>query len=273
MEIHASLEQLPQWFPITMVGIFGLIVGSFLNVVIHRMPLGQSVVTPRSKCPNCHAQLRVIDNIPVLSWLLLRGRCRGCKVAISIRYPFVELLNAGLYLLCFFHFAFEPIFPFALLLSSALIALAFIDAEHFILPNKITYPLFVSFLFYRLFESIFITQTSSPVLEGFLGAFVGGGFLWGLGALWKLVRGIEGMGLGDVKLMAGVGMFLGWDLALLSIFIGAFLGSVGGLLLARKDQQDLQMRIPFGVFLAFGSIVAMFAGEWLIDWYLDKVVF
>jgi len=273
MEIHSMFQDLPSWLPVALIGLFGLVIGSFLNVLIHRIPLGESVVTPRSKCTSCGRQVRAIENIPVLSWLLLRGRCRGCKSSISARYPFVEMLNAVAYIVCFLQFGNQPILPFALLLCSSLIALAFIDAEHFILPNKITYPLFVTFLCYRVIESVVFTQSYSPLVDGFVGAFVGGGFLWGLGALWKLLRGIEGMGLGDVKLMAGVGMFLGWELVLLSIFIGAFTGSIGGLLLARKDDEDLQMRIPFGVFLAIGSAISMFVGEPLIQWYLAKVVF
>jgi leader peptidase (prepilin peptidase)/N-methyltransferase len=273
MEIQSLIQHLPGWFPITLIGLIGLLIGSFLNVVIHRVPLGESVVTPRSKCPNCGIQIKATENIPVLSWMLLRGRCGGCKVAISFRYPLVELLNATLYVLCLVQFGFEPILPFSLFLCSSLIALAFIDAEHLLLPNKITYPLFAIFVCYRVIESVALTQSHSPLIDGFVGALVGGGFLWGLGALWKVLRGIEGMGLGDVKLMTGVGMFLGWELVLLSIFIGAFAGSVGGLLLARKDEDDLRMRIPFGVFLAVGSITSMFVGEPLIQWYLAKVVF
>ena len=267
-----TIENLPTWLPITVIGLFGLLIGSFLNVVIHRLPLGESVVTPRSKCTTCGRQIRATENIPILSWLILHGMCRGCGAAISFRYPAVESLNCIAFILCFIHFGIATILPFSLLLCSASIVLAMIDAEHMILPNKITYPMFVVFILYRVLDASYQGGTSS-ILDGAVGAIVGGGFLWGLGALWKVLRGIEGMGLGDVKMMVGVGMFLGWELALFAIFVGALTGTIGGLFLARKDSVDLQTRIPFGVFLAVGSVISMFVGNAVIEWYLSQFVF
>ena len=272
MAIAESIEFLPEWLPFVAVGIFGLLIGSFLNVVIHRLPLGESVVTPRSKCTNCGRQIKAIENIPILSWMILRGRCGGCGSRISVRYPAVELLNSIAYIICFVHFGIAIVLPFSFLLCSAAIALAMIDAEHMILPNKITYSIFVAFLVFRLIEGA-SQGGASPILDGVIGGIVGGGFLWSLGALWKLLRGIDGMGLGDVKMMAGVGMFIGWELVLFAIFVGALTGTIGGLFLSRRNSADLQTRIPFGVFLAIGSVISMLAGKTIIEWYLSQFVF
>lgn len=252
-----------------MVGLLGLVIGSFVNVLIYRVPRGRSVVTPRSRCNDCEAQLRVVDNIPVLSWIVLGGKCRNCGKDISIRYPFVEILNSLVFIAVASVVGFTASLPIALVLSSALIALAFIDAEHMILPNLITYPLFLLLLFYRLVESILLTGDSTPIVEGLLGSLVGGGVLFGLGALWKILRGVDAMGLGDVKMMVAVGMYLGWDLVLLAIFLGALLGTVGGAIFIGRDLGNLQSRIPFGVFLALGSFVSMLIGREMIGWYLD----
>lgn len=270
MEIAESIRLLPDWLPIAALGVLGLLIGSFLNVVIHRLPLGHSVVTPRSRCPKCGHHISALENIPVLSWTFLRGQCRGCKARISARYPAIELLTAALFILCFLNFGFSLALPFALFLSSAAVALAMIDAEHMILPNKITYPLFVVFLVFRIIESASSGWDVSGIFQGMLGAIIGGGFLWGLGALWKVLRGIEGMGLGDVKMMGAVGMFLGWELVLFAIFVGAFTGAIGGMFLSRRDSEDNQIRIPFGVFLAIGSVISMFVGSDIIEWYLSQ---
>jgi leader peptidase (prepilin peptidase)/N-methyltransferase len=259
---------LPVWLPPLLVGTVGLVVGSFLNVVIHRLPVGESVATPASRCPICLHRVRIIDNIPVVSWLLLRGRCRDCGGPISPRYPIVEVLNLAAYLLAFNEFGLTAFLPVSLVLCSALIVLAFIDAEHMILPNRITYPLFVLFVLYRIIDSLFVTNSLAPAINGSVGALIGGGLLFLLGAVWKILRGIDAMGFGDVKMMAVVGMLLGWQLALLSIFIGALLGSTIGLVFAIRKGIDLQTPIPFGVFLAAGSFVSLLFGTDIIDWYL-----
>ena len=272
MSVDFSSQIFPVWFSLAVVGLLGLLVGSFVNVVIHRIPLGSSVVSPRSHCPKCGTQLRAVENIPVLSWILLGAKCRHCASGISTRYPLVEILNACIFVTIAGVIGFTPTLPVALVLGSALIALAFIDAEHMILPNRITYPLFLLLLLYRVADSIFLTGDPSPILEGLLGSMVGGGFLLGLGALWRILRGVEAMGLGDVKMMAAVGMFLGWDLVLLAILIAAFLGSLGGLVFVGRRSGNLQTRIPFGVFLALGSFISMLAGREMIGWYLETFV-
>lgn len=269
MSVGFSSQIFPTWFSLGVVGLLGLVIGSFVNVLIYRVPRGHSVVTTRSRCTNCRTQLGAADNIPVLSWILLGGKCRNCGKGITARYPLVELLNSLVFIAVAGVFGFTASLPIALVLSSALIALAFIDAEHMILPNRITYPLFLLLLFYRFVDSVFLKGDSSLLLDGLLGSLVGGGLLFGLGALWKILRGVEAMGLGDVKMMLAVGMFLGWDLVLLAIFLGALLGTIGGAIVIGRNSGNLQSRIPFGVFLAIGSLVSMLIGREMIGWYLD----
>lgn len=288
-----SFSGLPDVVGFILVGVFGAAVGSFLNVVIHRVPREESIVFPNSACPKCGAAIKQYDNIPILSWLLLRGKCRGCKEPISIRYPAVELLNAVLWLLVFWQFGLSPLLPVGLVLVSVIVALMFIDAEHMILPNAITYPFLLFALSVRLvlplvFGGAVFSDTSYSPLSGILveypaaavsllgailGAAAGGGSLWIVGEVWKRFRGVEAMGLGDVKMMFGVGALLGWRLSLLSIFIAAFAGAiVGGVLIASKKDKSLQTQIPFGIFLGIGSIAAFLFGERIIAWYVNNFI-
>lgn len=278
---------LPDLVGFALAFVFGSVVGSFLNVVIHRIPRGESIVFPNSACPKCDAKIRAVDNIPILSWLVLAGRCRACGEPISLRYPLVEALNGTLWVLAFWQVGFVPLLPVVLFFISSILALMFIDAEHMLLPNAITYPLIgIAFLARLLFPfflagSVF-SDTGYAPLAGFegqpvwlislaggaLGAAAGGGSLWLVGELWKRLRGVDAMGLGDVKMMLGVGALLGWRLSLLSIFIAAFAGSLVGLvLISRQKRPDIQTQIPFGIFLGIGSIAAMLFGERMISWY------
>ena len=272
--------------------LFGAAIGSFLNVVIHRVPNEESIVFPNSACPKCGSGIKAYDNIPILSWLVLRGKCRNCKEPISPRYPAVELLTALLYLAVYWQIGFGGFLPIALVFVSTILALIFIDSEHMILPNVITYPLLgfavlVRVIFPSFFAGMYISDLNSwpisqfnglhpiiqSVLGALLGALVGGGFLWAVGELWKRLRGVEAMGLGDVKMMAAVGALLGWRLTLLSTFLGAFSGAlVGVVMIARQKDRDLQTQIPFGIFLGIGSIVALIFGDRLIAWYLTTFI-
>jgi leader peptidase (prepilin peptidase)/N-methyltransferase len=265
----------------------GAVIGSFLNVVIHRLPNEESIVFPNSACPKCKAKIKAYDNIPILSWLILGGKCRNCKNPISVRYPAVELLTAVLFALVFWRFDLTPILPVYLIFAAGLVALIFIDAEHMILPNAITYPGIVFAFLVRLvfplaFSASYFTDlkfaplsniTGWPVwavsLAGaVLGALAGGGLIWVIGKTWKLLRGVEGMGLGDVKLMFAVGALLGWRLALLTFCIGTVTGAVAGIgYMVVKREKDLQAQIPFGIFLGIGSIISLLCGEALINWY------
>ncbi|HEX8853453.1 MAG TPA: prepilin peptidase [Pyrinomonadaceae bacterium] len=263
----------------------GAIIGSFLNVVIHRIPREESIVFPSSRCPSCGAGIKPYDNLPVLSWLVLGGRCRSCRTPISARYPAVEMLTAALFGLTFWlHSGLTLSLPFDLVFVAAIVALVFIDAEHMLLPNVITYPGFVFALVARalvpnLYGVEFLTRGA---LEGWpvwavslagavLGAIVGGGSLWLVGWLWERLRGVEAMGLGDVKMMLMVGAYLGWPLTALTIFFGVLAGSVVGVaLMLRRGERDMQMLLPFGIFLGAGAIVSLLVGTRIADWYASQ---
>jgi leader peptidase (prepilin peptidase)/N-methyltransferase len=275
---------LPAAFIFAAVAALGAIIGSFLNVVIHRVPREESIAFPASRCPSCGAAIRPYDNIPVVSWAVLRGRCRSCRAPISARYPAVELLTAALFALTYWlHSGLTLSLPFDLAFVAAVLALIFIDAEHMILPNVITYPGAVVALVARAavpnlygVASLGGAQTQlRPWLVSLggalLGALVGGGFLWLVGWAWERMRGVEAMGLGDVKMMFMVGAYLGWPLTLLTIFVGVLTGSVAGVavMLGRKER-DMQMMLPFGIFLGVGSLVSLFFGAAIIDWYVAK---
>lgn len=287
-----ALTGMPDLVAFIFVFVFGAVVGSFLNVVIHRVPNDESIVFPNSACPKCGTPIKAYDNIPILSWLILRGKCRACSERISPRYPAVELLTALLFVLVYWQAGLTPVLPVYLAFVAATIALIFIDAEHMILPNVITYPMLIIAVAVRVtFPLVFTTNYFSDtqfapatylagqpawlvsLFGAVIGALVGGGSLWLVGAVWKLLRGVEAMGLGDVKMMLGVGALLGWRLAFLAIFLGAFSGAVIGLVVvARQKEKDLQTQIPFGIFLGTGSILALLFGEQLIAWYLRTFV-
>ncbi len=282
---------LPEIFAYGFVFVLGAAIGSFLNVVIYRVPNEMSVVMPNSACPNCKLAIKPYDNIPVLSWLILGGKCRNCKEPIAWRYPAVELLTALTFMLVYWQVGFTPYLGVALAFAATMISLVFIDAEHMILPNVITYPMFVIALIVRIafplvFEANYFSDTIyAPVsflsimhgwpawavslVGALLGALIGGGSLWLVGAIWKALRGVDAMGLGDVKLLLGIGALLGWRLTLLTIFVGAFTGAVAGaIVVLRSKDKDFQAQIPFGIFLGIGAMVAMLFGERMIVWYL-----
>ena len=267
-------------------GMVGGIIGSFLNVVIHRVPREQSIVFPNSACPKCQAAIKPYDNIPVISYLILRGRCRNCGVHISSRYPAVEALTAILFVVVTWHDRLSFALAFDLAFVAAMLALIFIDAEHMILPNVITYPGILFALLTRLLvpylagpghfddlPQMLNTFSGWPVwlvslVGAVIGALVGGGSLWLMGFLWEKLRGVEAMGLGDVKMMFMVGAFLGWRLTILTILLGAFTGSiVGVLLMYRRGSRDMQMMLPFGIFLGIGSVISLLFGPRIIAWY------
>jgi leader peptidase (prepilin peptidase)/N-methyltransferase len=283
---------LPDYIGYIFFFIVGAVIGSFLNVVIHRVPAEESIVFPNSACPKCKAKIKGYDNIPILSWLILGGKCRKCKNPIAIRYPAVELLTALLFVLIFWRFDLSPILPVYLIFAAAILALIFIDAEQMILPNAITYPGIIFSFAVRIAFPIFFTAayftdlkyaplsniTGWPVWAvslwgAVLGALAGGGSLWLVGKLWKMLRGIDAMGLGDVKMMFAVGALVGWRLAFLAIFLGAATGAVSGIgMMIVKRERNLQTLIPFGIFLGIGSIISLLFGEAIIAWYYNNFV-
>lgn len=244
------------------VFVFGALVGSFLNVCIHRIPGGESIAFPASHCPLCKAPIKPYDNVPIVSWLLLRGRCRSCAAGIAIRYPLVEMLGgiAAVGALCAFGLSAEALLIFAFL--AALIVITFIDLDHQIIPDAISLPgIFVGFAAALLFG----TPSWSDSLIGIL---LGGGLLWAVAEGYARLTGREGMGGGDIKLLAMIGAFLGWRAIPVTVLVGSLLGSVIGLSLMALRGRDTKMAIPFGPFLAAGAVVALFWGERIIDWYL-----
>lgn len=268
----------------------GAIIGSFLNVVIHRLPREESIVFPNSRCPACGANISFYDNIPVLSYLILRGRCRNCRAPISARYPAVEALTGLLYVVVFLHDGLTMALSFDLVFVTALVALVFIDAEFMILPDAITYPgmlfailarLVIPYLAHRpVFDDL--DSLSHGALAGWpvwaaslagavLGALAGGGSLWLIGWLWQRLRGVEAMGLGDVKMMLMVGAYLGWRLTVLTIFLGVLTGSIAGVtLMLRRGTRDMQMLLPFGIFLGIGALISLLFGASIINWYVAQ---
>lgn len=257
---------LPPMLPYVIAGLLGAFVGSFLNVCIHRLPRRESVVRPKSRCPACAAAIKPYDNIPLLSYLFLRGRCRACRAPISPQYPAVEGLNGVGYAAMLWWFG--PGWPAVVyaLWFSALLVVAIIDLRHQIIPDVITLPgIALGFL---------CAATLLPVgaVDSLLGILLGYGLPWGLAAAYRAVRGREGMGLGDAKLLAMVGAFLGWKPVLLTILVGALAGSAVGLTLIslrilRRDQY-----IPFGPFLAFGALVSLFFERDLLTWYIGTLL-
>jgi leader peptidase (prepilin peptidase)/N-methyltransferase len=263
---------------------FGLVVGSFLNVCIYRIPRGESIVLPRSRCPRCGAAIRPYDNVPVLSYLILRGRCRSCENPISIRYPVVELVTGLLFYACAAQWDFTaPTFVNSLLLS-LLVVLVFVDYEHQILPNVVTIPgtlagiLLSPFQAEGAYRDILTFSAASALspdtLEGLLpwlgstiGAVIGGGILFVVGYGYQLVRKRHGLGMGDVKMMAMVGAFLGWRSALLTIFAASFAGSIVGLFLILFRGKNLQHKLAFGTFLGVGAAAMLFFGASILGWY------
>lgn len=245
---------------VTVAGLFGLVVGSFLNVCIYRMPRGVSVVWPASACGSCTRPLRWFENIPVVSWLVLRGRCARCQAPISVQYPIVEVTTALLFAAVAALTPVGPLLAARLLLVAALVVLFAIDLEHQILPNAITLPgIVVGFAF---------ALVGPPGWRASLiGIALGAGLLYGVAAGYYLLRKEEGLGMGDVKMLAMIGAFLGWQQVLLTLVLASFSGAIIGVGLIAVQKGSMKYALPFGTFLAVGAAFAMLAGQPLIDWY------
>jgi leader peptidase (prepilin peptidase)/N-methyltransferase len=243
------------------VGLFGALVGSFLNVCIHRLPRRESIAWPGSHCPTCAHSIAWYDNIPLFSYLILNGRCRHCAVRIPVRYPVIEALNAIGYLTLLWFFG--PGWPTVAYgaLYSALLVVAGTDLSHKIIPNAITVP--------GIVVGLLSAATILPLglVNGLIGLLVGGGILWVLAWASPYLFGKEGMGGGDIKLLAMIGAFLGWKPALMTIMVGSLLGSVVGISLIAARLMKREDYIPFGPFLVCGALVALFFGQSLLEWY------
>jgi leader peptidase (prepilin peptidase)/N-methyltransferase len=264
------------------VFLFGLIIGSFLNVCILRIPSGKSVVLPASACPKCGEPIRPYDNIPVLSYLLLSGKCRGCKTKISWMYPLVELLTGLLFLGCFYAFGISFETGKWAAFSAIMVVLVFTDLRERILPDVVNFTGLAIGLLFSLFSKptdgtalwianhLFDYPPPTPVLslvDAILGAAVGGGLLWLVSEAYFKLRGREGMGLGDVKMMLMAGAFLGAKRTLLTILAGSLLGSVLGVAIILARRKDADYELPFGTFLGAGALLVVFFGTPLVNWY------
>jgi leader peptidase (prepilin peptidase) / N-methyltransferase len=264
--------------------LFGLIIGSFLNVCIYRIPLGKSIVYPGSGCPHCGTAIRFYDNIPVLSFLMLRGKCRSCGKPISVQYPFVELMSGLAFYCCWKEWGLTPPTFVNSLFLSIIIVLIFTDYHHQILPNKLTLPGLIAGLLLSPFQTpeVYLNALSikAASLLGFLdspfvlslvgsvlGAVIGGGGLFALAFFYERVRKKQGLGMGDVKMMAMVGAFMGIQLAILTILIGSLLGTLVGIYLILFRKMNMQTKLPLGVFLGIGSAFSLFYGLFFIHWY------
>jgi len=242
--------------------VFGMVVGSFLNVCICRLPKNESIVSPPSHCPVCSYQIRWYDNIPLVSYLLLRGKCRGCGAHISFQYPLVELLNGVLTLLLFLRFGPTTAFAALFIFCSALVVITFIDIEHQIIPDEISLPgIIVGFVL-----SFFIP--GHTWLNSLLGILLGGGSLLLVAYSYQKLTGKDGMGGGDIKLLAMMGAFLGWKAVPFIIFASSLAGSLIGISIMLLQKKDSKLAIPFGPYLAFGAVLYIFCGKSLIRWYL-----
>lgn len=243
--------------------IFGLLWGSFANVVILRLPLGESVVRPRSRCPKCHKPIAWFDNVPVFSWLILRARCRHCQVKISWRYPLVELLTGVVFAAIVYRYDISWSTLEYLIFAWGLIVVSFIDFDHMILPDVFT----LSGIVLGLAGAAI--NPEREFLSSLWGVLMGGGFLWLVAYLYLLVRKEEGMGGGDIKLLAWIGAVLGWTSVPFVVLVSSLLGSVVGLLLAARQKAGLKSVIPFGPYLALAALIYLLGGEKIGFWYVS----
>jgi len=242
--------------------IFGAMIGSFLNVCIHRLPKEESIVRPGSHCPKCNTPIQFYDNIPLLSYLLLRGKCRYCQVSISIQYPMVEAITALSSFFLFITFGVSLSFFYYFSFVAALIAITVIDLYHQIIPDVISLP----GIGIGLLGSLIIPRI--PFFESLIGIISGGGSLFLVATIYQWLFKREGMGGGDVKLLAMIGAFLGWKAVILTILLSSFIGSIIGITVMLIKGKDFKYAIPFGPFLSLGAVISLFWGENLISWYL-----
>ena len=239
---------------------FGLVIGSFLNVCIYRLPRGQSIVWPASRCTSCGRALSWYENIPVLSFAVLRGACRTCRAPISPVYPAVEIASGAIFAAEYWQLGLEPLLAARLVFACALIVLFVVDLRHRILPNAITVGgIAVGFAF-----SLAMAPGWRASLAGII---VGGGSLLLIAGVYRWVRHEEGRGMGDVKMLAMIGAFLGWKLMLLTLVLSSLLGSIVGIVMIAGKKGDMKYALPFGTFLAAGALVATLVGDAIVAWY------
>ncbi|MBW2593337.1 MAG: prepilin peptidase [Deltaproteobacteria bacterium] len=240
---------------------FGLCIGSFLNVCIYRLPLSKSIVRPRSMCPSCGRSIHALDNIPLFSYLILRGKCRHCHTHIPWRYPLVELIT-GLFAVCvFLKFGPQPQTLIYFLFIAGLLVISFIDIDHKIIPDIISLPgIPIGFAAAFILPDVSYTNSLTGIL-------IGGGSLYAIAWIYTLITKREGMGGGDIKLLAMIGAFIGWQGVIFTIFTASAVGTVVGLTQMIISHGNMKLAIPFGPFLSIGAITYIFFGRAIITWY------
>lgn len=262
----------------------GLVIGSFLNVCIYRLPRGESVVHPRSHCPSCNAMVAAYDNIPVVSYLILNGKCRHCRAPISFIYPAVELFTGIVFLMAYLWWGLTPQTAKMAILGAALIVLIFTDYRERILPDRVNFPLMVLGVAFAVLIPVgdgaarmLLTQLlgwslhpiAISLADALLGALVGGGILFALGEIWFRLRGVEAMGFGDVKMMIMVGLFFGFKLTILTMLLGSLAGSLIGGVYILISKKDAQYALPLGTFLGVAGLFAIFWGNRVVTAYMS----
>lgn len=248
------------------VFVLGCILGSFYNVVIHRLPLKLSLVSPGSMCPGCGRSIAAYDNIPVLSYLLLGGKCRNCKSRISVRYPLVEALTGFFALVLFRRYGLHPQFGIEFVFISLLLIIAFIDLDTCLIPDVLSLSgVVLGFAF-----SFFTPRLSWT--ESLLGIFLGGGVIYLIATAFWLIRRKEGMGGGDLKLLGMIGAFTGWPGVLFTLFLSSIFGTIIAIPLMYRSGKNLGSEIPYGPFLAFGAVMYIFFGRIFFDWYFTDML-
>jgi leader peptidase (prepilin peptidase) / N-methyltransferase len=251
------------FFLLVLIFLFGLCIGSFLNVCIYRIPESKSIVSPGSMCPGCGFPIKFYDNIPLISFVILQGKCRNCNALISMRYPMVELLTGFFAVSVFLKFGPGMEAPVYFLFIATLLVITFIDIDHRIIPDLISLPGIILFFIASL------TIPTISIRDSVIGILAGGGILFIIAELYLRITGKEGMGGGDVKLLAMIGALIGWKGVLFTIFASSLIGTIIGIILMLVQGKNLKLAVPFGPFLSIGAVVYVFFGNEFINWYFS----
>jgi leader peptidase (prepilin peptidase)/N-methyltransferase len=254
------IEGTPAGFQLAVSAVLGAVVGSFLNVCIHRLPSGASIVWPASACPACRRTLAWHENVPIVSYLVLRGRCRTCGTPISPGYPIVEALTAATFSMAWWQYGPGALLASRITFACLLIVLFSIDLEHHLLPDALTLPGIAGGFAFSFF-------TAPGWAASLTGLLVGGGVLFGIAEIYFRLRHEEGLGMGDVKMLSMIGAFLGWKLMLLTLILASFAGALVGVGILVTGRGGMKYALPFGTFLALGAAAAATVGQAIVDWY------
>ena len=246
---------------VSVAALFGALVGSFLNVCIYRLPIDKSIVFPPSACESCKRKLSWYENLPIVSWVVLGARCRTCKTRLSFKHPLIEALTAAMFGAAAWYYGPSALLASRLVFGCALIVLFAIDLEHHLLPNVVTLPGIAVGLAFS-----FVTEPGW--IASLIGAVVGGGTLWLIAEAYYRIRHEDGLGMGDVKMLAMIGAFIGWQLTLVTLMMASFAGALVGLVVIALRKGDMKYALPFGTFLALGAALAVTVGPGLVGWYL-----